>query len=137
MRLTIERVLLLKSVEVFSETPEEDLLELAAVLEEIETRAGECIIEKGELGSSMYIVVDGEVRVHDGEQELRVLGGREIFGELAALDPEKRSASVTAIEDTVLFRLDERALYEMMAENQSLTRGIIRVLCQRLRTRPV
>jgi CRP-like cAMP-binding protein len=137
MRLTIERVLLLKSVEVFSETPEEDLLELAAVLEEIETRAGECIIEKGELGSSMYIVVDGEVRVHDGEQELRVLGSREIFGELAALDPEKRSASVTAIEDTVLFRLDERALYEMMAENQSLTRGIIRILCRRLRTRRV
>ncbi len=137
MRLTIERVLLLKSVDVFSETPEEDLLELAAVLEEIETRDGERIIEKGEIGSSMYIVVDGMVRVHDGEQELRVLGSREIFGELAALDPEKRSASVTAIEDTVLFRLDERTLYEMMAENQSLTRGIIRILCRRLRTRRV
>ncbi len=137
MRLTIERVLMLKSREVFSETPEENLLELAAVLEEIETRAGERIIEKGELGSSMYIVVDGKVRIHDGEQELRVLGSREIFGELAVLDPEKRSASVKAIEDTVLFRLDERALYEMMAENQSLTRGIIRVLCRRLRTRQV
>jgi CRP-like cAMP-binding protein len=130
-------VLLLKSVEVFSESPEEDLLELASVLEEIETRAGERIIEKGEHGNSMYIVVDGKVRVHDGEQELRVLGSREIFGELAALDPEKRSASVTAIEDTVLFRLHERVLYEMMAENQSLTRGIIRVLCRRLRTRRV
>ena len=135
MSLTIERVLLLKSAEVFSEVPEEGLLELAAAVEEIEARMGERIIGKGELGSSLYIVVDGKVRAHDGDQELRVLGSREIFGELAALDPEPRSASVTAVEDTLLFRLDERVLYEMMAENQALTRGIIRMLCRRLRTR--
>ena len=135
MSLTIERVLILRSTSVFSEVPEEDLLELAAGVEEIEARQGERIIEKGELGSSLYIVVDGKVRAHDGDQELRVLGSREIFGELAALDPEPRSASVTAIEDTLLFRLDERVLYEMMAENQALTRGIIRMLCRRLRTR--
>jgi CRP-like cAMP-binding protein len=64
-----------------------------------------------------------------------VLGSRELFGELAALDPEPRSASVTAIEDTLLFRLDERVLYEMMAENQALTRGLIRMLCRQLRSR--
>lgn len=134
MSLTIERVLILRSTSVFSEVPEEDLLELAAGVEEIEARQGERIIEKGELGSSLYIVVDGKVRAHDGDQELRVLGRREIFGELAALDPEPRSASVTAVEDTLLFRLDERVLYEMMAENQALTRGLIRMLCRRLRT---
>ena len=87
MSLTIERVLILRSTNVFSEVPEEDLLELAAGVEEIETRKGERIIEKGELGSSLYIVVDGKVRAHDGDQELRVLGSREIFGELAALAP--------------------------------------------------
>ena len=134
MSLTIERVLLLKSAKVFSEVPEEDLLELAAGVEEIEVRLGEGIIEKGELGSSMYIIVDGKVRVHDGDRELQVLGSREMFGELSVLDPEPRSATVTAVEDTLLFRLDERVLYEMMAENQALTRGIIRMLCRRLRT---
>jgi CRP-like cAMP-binding protein len=135
MSLIIERVLILKSTPVFSEVPEEDLLELAAGVEEIEVRQGERIIEKGELGSSLYIVVDGKVRAHDGDQELRVLGSREIFGELAVLDPEPRSASVTAIEDTLLFRVDERVLYEMMAENQALTRGLIRMLCRQLRSR--
>ena len=133
MSLTVERVLLLKSADVFSEVPEEDLLELAAGVEEIEARLGERIIEKGELGSSLYIVVDGSVRVHDGDRELRVLGCREIFGELSVLDPQPRSASVTAVEDTLLFRLDERVLYEMMTENQALTRGIIKMLCRRLR----
>jgi CRP-like cAMP-binding protein len=135
MRLTIEKVLLLKSTDVFSEVPEEALLELAAAVEELEVPAERSIVEKGELASSMYIVVDGKVRVHDGDRELRVLGNREMFGELAALDPEPRSASVTAIEDTVLFRLDERTLYELMTEHQSLLRGIIRILCRRLRTK--
>jgi CRP-like cAMP-binding protein len=54
---------------------------------------------------------------------------------LSVLDPQPRSASVTALEDTLLFRLDERVLYEMIAENQGLTRGIIQMLCRRLRTR--
>lgn len=135
MRLTIEKVLLLKSTDVFSEVPEEALLELAAAVEELEVPAERSIVEKGELASSMYIVVDGKVRVHDGDRELRVLGNREMFGELAALDPQPRSASVTAIEDTVLFRLDDRTLYELMAEHQSLLRGIIRILCRRLRTK--
>ena len=133
MSLTVERVLLLKSADVFSEVPEEDLLELAAGVEEIEVRLGERIIEKGELGSSLYIVVDGSVRVHDGDRELQVLGCREIFGELSVLDPQPRSASITALEETLLFRLDERVLYEMMTENQALTRGVIQMLCRRLR----
>lgn len=134
MRLTVERVLLLKSADVFSEVPEVGLLELAASLEEIDVPRGHCVIEKGEIGTSLYIVVDGRVRVHDAERELRTLGPRELFGELAALDPQPRSASVTALEDTLLFRLDERSLYELMADDPSLMRGIIRVLCRRLRT---
>jgi CRP-like cAMP-binding protein len=83
----------------------------------------------------LYIIVDGTVCVHDGDRELQVLGSREIFGELSVLDPQPRSASVTALEDTLLFRLDERVLYEMMADHQGLTRGIIQMLCRRLRTR--
>ncbi len=58
-----------------------------------------------------------------------------MFGELSVLDPQPRSASVTAVEDTLLFRLDERVLYEMMAKNQALVRGIIQILCGPLRTR--
>jgi CRP-like cAMP-binding protein len=132
--LVVERVLILKSTSVFSDIAEQDLLELASGVKEIEIREGERIIEKGELGSSLFIVVDGSVRAHDGDRELRTLESREMFGELAALDPEPRSASVTAIEDTLLFRLDERVLYDMMAENEALMRGVIRMLCRRLRS---
>jgi CRP-like cAMP-binding protein len=133
MLLTIEKVMILKSVDIFSETPEEDLVEVASVVEEIEVKADEQVIKKGDIGTSMFIIVHGKMRVHDGKKELAILGDRTVFGELAALDPEPRSASITAIEDTMLFRLDESSLYELMAEHVEVARGIIRVLCRRMR----
>ncbi|EIJ44154.1 cyclic nucleotide-binding protein [Beggiatoa alba B18LD] len=134
MLLTLEKVIILKTVNIFSEIPEEYLVELASSVEQIRVKAGEIIFKKGDLGSSMYIIVVGKVRIHDGDKEIAVLGDREVFGELAALDPEPRSAAVTAIEDTTLFRVNESMLYELITERTEVARGIIRVLCQRLRT---
>ena len=86
-------------------------------------------MNKGDLGTSMYIVADGKVRIFEGDQELGVLGDRAVFGDLAALDPEPRAASVQAVEDCTLLRLDGESLYELMAGNKEVTRGIIHVLC--------
>lgn len=133
MLLTLEKVVILKSVSIFSDTPEELLAEVASILGEVEVGANETIIEKGEIGRSMYIIVDGSVRVHDGDRTIAELGPRDIFGELAALDPEPRSASVTSLAEAHLFRLDQHALYELMAEHSEVAYSIIRILCRRLR----
>ncbi len=133
MLLTIEKVIILKTVDIFSATPEEDLVEVASIVEEVEVKAGEDIIVKDEIGSSMYIIVKGKMRVHEGNREIAILGERNFFGELAALDPEPRSATITAVEDTLLFCLDEGPLYDLMAEHVEVVRGIIRVLCRRMR----
>ena len=48
----------------------------------------------------MYIIVDGLVRVHDSECTLNYLGKEDVLGEMAALDPEPRSATVSdMVED--------------------------------------
>jgi len=135
MLLTIEKVLILKTVSIFVETPEEILAEVAAILEEVDVKAGETILHKDDVGRCMYIIVDGRVRIHNGDQTIAYLGARDIFGELAVLDAEPRSASVTAEVDTHLFRLDQDALYELMADRFEVARGIIRVLCRRVRAR--
>lgn len=134
MLLTIERVIILKSVNIFSEVPEEDLVEVASIVEEMEVKKGEAIILKGDIGTSMYIIVSGRAKVHDEDKELAVLEERTVFGELAALDPEPRSASITAMEDCHLFKLEEGPLYDLMAEHIEVVRGIIRVLCRRMRS---
>ena len=129
MLLTIEKVLILKSVTIFSSVPESQLVDLATIAEAVEYDAGELIMNQGDIGTSMYIVVDGQVRIFEGEKELAIGGTRAVFGELAALDPEPRAASVEAIEDCTLLRLDGESLYDLMSGNKEVTRGIVKVLC--------
>jgi CRP/FNR family transcriptional regulator, cyclic AMP receptor protein len=125
----------LGEVGLFAETPEEILADVAAILEEVDVQAGATILHKDEVGRCMYIIVDGRVRIHNGDQTIAYLEARDIFGELAVLDAEPRSASVTAEVDTHLFRLDQDAFYELMADRFEVARGIIRMLCRRVRAR--
>ncbi len=129
----VERVIFLKAVSLFSETPEEVLAELAAVLEEVERKPGETIIEKGEPGKSLYIIIDGHVKVHDGEQKIGTLGERDVFGEWSILDPGPRSASVTAMETTHLLRLDQETFYELIDDHSVVARRIMQILVKQLR----
>jgi HEAT repeat protein len=131
---TIEKVITLKAVQMFAEASEDDLADVAAILEEVSYRKGEVIFEKGEVGDSLYIIIEGRVRVYDGDHTIVHLGERDIFGELALLDPEPRFASIAADQDTRLFRLDREAFLELMAGNIEIVRGVLHVLCERLRT---
>lgn len=133
MNPTIERVLILKSIDLFARTPDDVLAQLAAELESIEVAAGEPIIRKGDIGDSLFVIVSGQVRVHDGDTVVARLGDREIFGELAVLDPEPRSASVTAETNVALFRLDRDDLFELLPDHIEIAHGIFHVLCRRLR----
>lgn len=129
----IEKVIILKSVSIFAETPPSVLTEVARLLEEVELAPSQLLFAKGEPGRSLYLIVQGRVRVHDGDHTVKVLGPRTIVGEMAVLDLEPRLASVTALEDTLLLRLDQEALYELMSDRVEVARGIIRVLSGRLR----
>ena len=133
MLLTIEKVLVLRSVGIFAEIPEDYLVEVATALKEMRVRGGDEIFRKGDIGTSLYIIVNGKVRVHDGDKTVAYLEERDVFGELSLLDPEPRIASITAVEDCLLLRLDGRVLYELMSEQPGVAKGIIRMLCRRIR----
>ncbi|MBT3391155.1 MAG: cyclic nucleotide-binding domain-containing protein [Chloroflexi bacterium] len=133
MMLTIEKVLILKTVSIFAETPDDLLAELAVYLEERDVAAGQVIFEKGDPGDSMYIIVAGKVRVHDGDRTLNELSDRDVFGEMALLDPAPRSASITASEDTRLLCLDHDPFYEAVDTRSEIARGVIQVLSQKMR----
>jgi len=133
MLLTIERVALLKSIDIFAETPDHVLASVARIIEEVELLAGENFIQEGEPGDCLYLVIEGEVRVHSNERTILTLGPGKTVGELALLDPEPRSASVTAVNDAFLFRIDREPFDEVLADRPEIGLGIIRTLTRRLR----
>lgn len=132
MLTTFEKIVILKAVKLFADTSEEALADVAAALEEVRLERGERIFQKGDPGSSMYVIVSGQVRVHDQERTLTTLGEHEVFGDLAVLNSEPRSASVTALEDTHVLRLDQEPLYEIIEDHHEIARSIIQLLVRRL-----
>lgn len=131
--LLIEKVLILKSLSIFSETPENILADLAPLMQEEEYEQDSLIFPEGEIGDCMYIIYQGKVRIHKNNTILAVLGEKEVFGELSLLDAETRSASATSATDCTLFRIDQEPFYELIDSRPEIARGFIKILCQRLR----
>ena len=131
--LLIEKVLILRSSEIFRNTPERELVEIAGILEEVYHDAGKPLFTKGEVGNCMYFIFQGRIRIHDGEHTLAVLGENEIVGELSVLDAESRSASATTETDAILLKLEQEPFYEILMNNAEILRGILKTLCRRIR----
>lgn len=135
MLSTVERVIVLKSLSMFAETPDEALAELADLLNEMVVQPGEVIVREGETGDSLYIIVDGRVEVVDDNRVLNQLGARAVFGELSMLDSSPRTATIRAIEETSLLRLDQTSFYEIMSDYVEVAMGTIQLLTRNLRAR--
>ena len=131
--LLIEKVFLLKSLNIFQETPENVLADLAPLLQDIEIEKGTEVFKEGDLGDSMYIIYQGEIRIHKGTTTLAILKETEVFGELSLLDAETRSASAMAYTDCYLFKIDQEPFFELIDSRPEIVNGFIKMLCKRLR----
>lgn len=131
--LLIEKVLLLKNSDIFSNCREADLVEIASICQESHFDKGIIIFNKGDAGHCMYFIHKGEVSIHDQQHQLAILSENEIFGELSLLDSEARSASATTLTDCILLKIEQEHFYDVVATNSDILKGIMRTLCKRLR----
>jgi CRP-like cAMP-binding protein len=131
--IVVERVAALHRVDLFADIPGRTLAAVAATAEEVTVEPGVTFIEHGAVEDCLYVVVSGSVRVHRGERTLVELGAGSAVGELAALVPEPRSASVTALQPTLLLRVHKVVLDELLSDHPELANAVIGVLVARLR----
>ena len=134
MPLTVvDRVVALHEVPLFAGVPGRTLAAVAACAEEVPVSAGDAVIVEGVVEDHLFVVVRGRLRAsHDGGV-LRDLGPGSTVGELAALVPEPRSATVTALEEGLLLRIDRLVLDELLTDHPELARGVIRTLVAMVR----
>ncbi len=133
MITTVEKALFLKGVPLFADLPGEELAEVALIADEVRAEAGEDLVREGEPGYALFLVLEGELRVLRGGREVSRLGPREPFGEMALLEPGPRSATVRAVTEVRLLRIQREDFTEMLAERREVALGVIRVLVRRLR----
>jgi CRP/FNR family cyclic AMP-dependent transcriptional regulator len=100
-------------------------------------KAGEVIFREGDAGETMFIIQEGEVRIHkrvrDKETTLAVLKDGEFFGEMAIIDKEPRSAGATALTDSKLIVLSDEIFESQIKNNPKIIMAIVRKMSERLR----
>ena len=133
MITTVEKVLFLKSIDLFRTLPSEELAQIAEIAEEQPLAAGDPVFAEGEPGDALYLIVEGKVKVHKGDKQLVQLSVRDVFGEMAVLDSEPRSASVTVLDDALLLKIGRDDFRDILSERPEIAMGVIKVLSGRLR----
>ncbi len=100
--------------------------------------AGREIFAKGSPGQSLVAVLRGSIKISslssEGKEAIfNIINAGEIFGEIAVLDGEERSADATAMTDCELLVLNRRDFLRLLENRADLCMVLLRILCQRLR----
>jgi CRP/FNR family cyclic AMP-dependent transcriptional regulator len=100
---------------------------------------GEIIIRQGEMGDSLYVILEGQVEVllfqEMDTKRLAVLDEGDFFGEMGIFDDSARSATVRAIGRTRVLTVDKKTLLHRLQEDPSLALHFLQTLSSRLKLR--
>jgi CRP-like cAMP-binding protein len=120
-------------LEAFDGCSANQLRELARGMEEVEVPAGEQIVDEGSWGKHVFVLAEGLAHASVGRRRLGTIHAGEFFGELALLDGEPRSATVTAAEPSRVLILDSRRFSALVQTTPSVANRILRNFATRLR----
>jgi CRP-like cAMP-binding protein len=96
-------------------------------------KAGSIIFREGDEARELFVIRSGEVRIQIGNRTIAELGANSIFGEMALIDSEPRSATASAVTDVELVPVSEKQFLFLVSQTPYFALKIMRVLAQRLR----
>jgi CRP/FNR family transcriptional regulator len=132
------RVGRLREVPLFATLTDDELADIAQVAEPIHFGAGEIVFREGDFSNSCYVISSGHasaVRRHTGGRAITLarFGPGDLFGELAMLDDQRRSATIEAVDelDAISIRGDD--MRRLLREHPDIAIRMITGLAQKLR----
>lgn len=129
----VEIVLHLRSLSLFERLSTRELTELASIVRELSHPSNTRIVHEGDFDDCMYLIVSGKVTITRGGVKLGEFGPRDFFGEMAILDGETRSATVTSTTKVRLLRIDRPDLLRVMDDRPGIAIAICQTLSRRVR----
>lgn len=131
-------VRLLAGTELFKSLAADDLAVCAARFRAARFAKGEMLFGRGDAGTHLYLVADGQVRLAIATSEGRELSFQiavtgDLFGEIAVLDGSPRSAEATALTPVTAYTLERDVFRELWSTYPAIASAVISFLCWRLR----
>ena len=126
-------VLDLKSIKLFQGLPESEARSIEKEMKVVKHPAGHEIVVRGEGGVGFMVISDGTVSVKTIQGKTRALGPGDSFGEMALLDHEGRSATITADTDVTLWTIPEWSFKPFLKEHPEIAYRLLQLLSKRVR----
>jgi CRP/FNR family transcriptional regulator, cyclic AMP receptor protein len=102
-------------------------------IEARQIKAGDVIFREGDQAQELFVIRSGEVRIQIGNRTIAELSADSIFGEMALIDNEPRSATAIAVTDVELVSVSEKQFLFLVSQTPFFALRVMRVLAQRLR----
>lgn len=138
MLTTVEKILFLQRAPMFEGLSSRHLRVISDIAEEEQVGKDQLIFEEGQPGERMFIIVDGQVQIEKalGGGKLAVLATlerRDIFGDMAILDDQPRSASARALSDVTVLGVDQTSMKDLIREYPDIAFGLLKFCAERIR----
>ncbi|MGE5301758.1 MAG: cyclic nucleotide-binding domain-containing protein [Alphaproteobacteria bacterium] len=125
----IEKVIFLKSVDIFEHATIEQLGRIAKLTEEVHFEPGTIIFKEGEPGDAFYLLLSGRVLVEKNGNILRELKEKESFGTLEILDFHPRAITAKALDPVRVLKLNGREFHDLLSLDIEMVQAVFRMLC--------
>lgn len=126
------KVARLKGLPLFEDLSSRELIEVARLTDDLEVPGGTVLCKEGAQGDEFFVIVDGEAAVTRHGDQLATLRGGDFFGEIAVIEPVRRTATVTAATPLRFFLVSERSFRSLLDTNPGIERKVLRTLARRL-----
>lgn len=123
----------LAKVPLFRGCSDDVIAQLADVTAESAFGSDQPIVQQGQIGNGLYIIVSGEARIVSGGEELARFGPGDFFGELSVIDQQPRVASAYAVGATSCLALASWDLVSVLEREPRLAMNLLTELASRLR----
>lgn len=107
----------LKNIPLFRNFELEELLKVLEISKSVYYTKGDHIIEEGLLGEDMFILISGEVEISKNGKPITTLKAGSWFGEMALIDRNPRSATITAKCEVVAVSIERNSLFKVLKKN--------------------
>ena len=130
---TIEKVIFLKSVDIFEHATIEQLGRIAGLTEEVHFKPGEIIFEEGQPGDAFYLLLSGQVLIERNGNTLREMKEKEAFGTLEVLDFHPRAVTAKAVDQVRALKLNGQEFHDLLSLDIEMVEAVFRMLCGLIR----
>ena len=131
-------ILLLKNIEIFEQLAVNEMAAVASVTEEVSFPENHVVIQEGDAGNTLFMIIEGQVAVLKNQEghrdiELDRMGAGDYFGEMALFEDIPRTATIRTLEPCRMLVLHKQEFKEMVREYPQIALDICKVLSGRIR----